>query len=406
MHCHLTRVTHTNTDLYWPLGHFPSCLSLLSPPAAWSPRLGEGALRGISLTLYQQLWLKSFPRANDLVFEFMLTLHEHFVFSFGGVVRRCMREPGRHVWSRQQYCALWRITAYLISQRLSCCLDNLGIWGPLCSLIKLWWFRWFRNLYPSGLNWCSQLVTNRSLVTDRKCSLHGTACMSFLSEISHSSSVALLTKTSTFVIFYMFSFGPWPKYLIVCVLLALDFKYYLMLIFVLCLIFLFLILLCHCSILHVAYVPFNIPPSASPSSPCLCLTLCCSQRPPVSQAAKGTPLPSLQRVHDLQTQNPLLPEPKAWGKFCSGILSLSCALGACVVLHDLFCLWMNPLCFPITWNSKDLGFTVARKKNPNRRRREERRKQKGWKEEEKASQPAQRPFGLEHILERLFSTSL
>lgn len=39
----------------------------------------------------------------------------------------------------------------------------------------------------------------------------------------------------------MFSFGPWPKYLIVCVLLALDFEYDLMLIFVLCLIFLFLI---------------------------------------------------------------------------------------------------------------------------------------------------------------------
>lgn len=139
-------------------------------------------------------------------------------------------------------------------------------------------------------------------------------------------------------------------------------------------------------LLHVAYVPFNIPPSASPSSPCLFLTLRCSQRPPVSQAAKGTPLPSLQRVHDLQTQNALLQEPKAWGKFCSGILSLACALVACFVLSNLLGWWMSPLCFPITWNCEDLWFLRARKKN-NRKRGEERRKQNGWKEEEKASQP-------------------
>lgn len=133
-----------------------------------------------------------------------------------------------------------------------------------------------------------------------------------------------LSSYSSSDILSMFSFGPWRKYLIVCVWLALDFKYYLMLIFVLCLIFSFLVFtLSLLHLLYIAYVPFNIPPPASPAPPRLCLTLCCSQRPPVSQAAKGTPLPSLQRVHDLQTQNPLLQEPKARGKFCSGILSLS-----------------------------------------------------------------------------------
>lgn len=69
--------------------------------------------------------------------------------------------------------------------------------------------------------------------------------------------------------------------------------------------------------LYIAYVPLNVPPSAPSSSSCLCLTLCCSQRPPVSQAAKGTPLPSLQRLHDLQTQNPLLQKSKARGKLRS-----------------------------------------------------------------------------------------
>lgn len=73
--------------------------------------------------------------------------------------------------------------------------------------------------------------------------------------------------------------------------------------------FVFSLILSLLHLLYVAYVPFNIPPSAPSSSPFLWLTLCCSQRPPVSQAAQGTPLPSLQRVHDLQTQNPLLPEP-------------------------------------------------------------------------------------------------
>lgn len=99
-------------------------------------------------------------------------------------------------------------------------------------------------------------------------------------------------------------------------------------------------------LLYVAYVPFNIPPSAPSSSPCLCLTLCCSQRPPVSQAAKGTPLPSLQRVHDLQTQNPLLQEPKARGKFSSGYLSLSFFLFSfflALLLHVLLC--KNLFCF-------------------------------------------------------------
>lgn len=175
------------------------------------------------------------------------------------------------------------------------------------------------------------------------------SCQIFLAVLRLHYLLKLLSSHSPLNIFCVFSFGPWPKYLIVCVLLALDFKYYLMLIFVLCLIFLFLIFtLSLLHLLHVAYVPFNIPPSASPTSPCLCLTLCCSQRPPVSQAAKGTPLPSLQRVHDLQTQNPLLQEPKAWGKFCSGILCPLCALVACFVLQNLICLWMNPLCFPVT----------------------------------------------------------
>lgn len=92
-------------------------------------------------------------------------------------------------------------------------------------------------------------------------------------------------------------------------------------------------------LLHVAYVPFNIPPSASPSSPCLCLTLCCSQRPPVSQAAKGTPLPSLQRVHDLQTQNPLLQEPKARGKSCPNPVS---RVGSgCMVCSAYLVLFVN-----------------------------------------------------------------
>lgn len=69
-------------------------------------------------------------------------------------------------------------------------------------------------------------------------------------------------------------------------------------------------------LLLVAYVPVNIPPPAPTCPPSLipALTLCCSQRPPVSQAAQGAPLPPPQRLHDLQTQNALPPEPEARGK--------------------------------------------------------------------------------------------
>ena len=69
-------------------------------------------------------------------------------------------------------------------------------------------------------------------------------------------------------------------------------------------------------LLLVAYVPVNVPPPAPTCPPSLipALTLCCSQRPPVSQAAKGAPLPPPQRLHDLQTQNALPPEPEARGK--------------------------------------------------------------------------------------------
>lgn len=119
-----------------------------------------------------------------------------------------------------------------------------------------------------------------------------------------------------------------------------------MLTFVLCFIFLFwFFILSLLHLLHVAYVPFNIPPSAPSSSPCLCLTLCCSQRPPVSQAAKGTPLPSLQRVHDLQTQNPLLQEPKARGKFSSGYLSLFLSLFFFLRFYCTFCYVKTSFCF-------------------------------------------------------------
>lgn len=152
------------------------------------------------------------------------------------------------------------------------------------------------------------------------------------------------------------SFEPWPLILNYLIGFFSGFQILvLMLIFVLCFIFLFLVfILSLLHLLYVAYVPFNIPPSAPSSSPCLCLTLCCSQRPPVSQAAKGTPLPSLQRVHDLQTQNPLLQEPKARGKFSSGYLSLSFSFFSFLRFYCTFCyvktfvLWTVPLCFIIT----------------------------------------------------------
>lgn len=76
----------------------------------------------------------------------------------------------------------------------------------------------------------------------------------------------------------------------------------------------------------VAYVPVNVPPPAPTCPPSLipALTLCCSQRPPVSQAAQGAPLPPPQRLHDLQTQNALPPEPEARGK-CVCVSSKLCA---------------------------------------------------------------------------------
>ena len=156
------------------------------------------------------------------------------------------------------------------------------------------------------------------------------------------SSVASLTKTSICQSFIYRnswirlspSFEPWPlifNYLIVFFLWIsnIGFDAYFRFVFYL-FILVFILSLLH--LLYVAYVPFNIPPSAPSSSPCLCLTLCCSQRPPVSQAAKGTPLPSLQRVHDLQTQNPLLQEPKARGKFSSGYLSLALFFLSCAFI--------------------------------------------------------------------------
>ncbi|XP_069024730.1 formin-binding protein 1 isoform X12 [Embiotoca jacksoni] len=60
------------------------------------------------------------------------------------------------------------------------------------------------------------------------------------------------------------------------------------------------------SLLTSPHQPPTRPPSLIPA-----LTLCCSQRPPVSQAAQGAPLPPPQRLHDLQTQNALPPEPEA-----------------------------------------------------------------------------------------------
>lgn len=125
----LSLVNHTNTDLYWPLGHFPSCLSLLSLLATWSPRLGEGTLRRISRTIYRQLSLKSFPWAKTWS-EFMLTMcfHEHFAFSFGSVIHRCMTAL---TWaSHAVKTALLRSPDNNFEfnfQRLSCCFDNLGI---------------------------------------------------------------------------------------------------------------------------------------------------------------------------------------------------------------------------------------------------------------------------------------
>lgn len=79
-------------------------------------------------------------------------------------------------------------------------------------------------------------------------------------------------------------------------------------------------------LLLVAYVPVNVPPPAPTCPPSLIptLTLCCSQRPPVSQAAQGAPLPPPQRLHDLQTQNALPPEPEARGK-CVCVSGKLCA---------------------------------------------------------------------------------
>lgn len=153
--------------------------------------------------------------------------------------------------------------------------------------------------------------------------------MSCSSNISCRSPVALLTETPTVIIFFIrhvLHVFFWTMAQIfnclcfTCFGFQILFDAYFCFVSYLLVSDFFTLSLLH--LLHVAYVPFNIPPSASPSPPCLCLTLCCSQRPPVSQAAKGTPLPSLQRVHDLQTQNPLLQEPKARGKFRSGIPSL------------------------------------------------------------------------------------
>lgn len=78
-------------------------------------------------------------------------------------------------------------------------------------------------------------------------------------------------------------------------------------------------------LLPVAYVPVNVPPPAPTCPPSLipALTLCCSQRLPVSQAAQGAPLPPPQRLHGLQTQNALPAEPEARGK-CVCVRSCVC----------------------------------------------------------------------------------
>lgn len=78
-------------------------------------------------------------------------------------------------------------------------------------------------------------------------------------------------------------------------------------------------------LLPIAYVPVNVAPPAPTCPPSLipALTLCCSQRLPVSQAAQGAPLPPPQRLHGLQTQNALPPEPEARGK-CVCVRSCAC----------------------------------------------------------------------------------
>lgn len=83
-------------------------------------------------------------------------------------------------------------------------------------------------------------------------------------------------------------------------------------------------------LLPVAYVPVNVPPPAPTCPPSLipALTLCCSQRLPVSQAAQGAPLPPPQRLHGLQTQNALPPEPEARGK----CVCVQQALCMCVIV--------------------------------------------------------------------------
>lgn len=91
-------------------------------------------------------------------------------------------------------------------------------------------------------------------------------------------------------------------------------------------------------LLLVAYVPVNVPPPAPTCPPSLipALTLCCSQRLPVSQAAQGAPLPPPQRLHGLQTQNALPPEPEARGK-CVCVRSCVCprALCTCLIVSEL-----------------------------------------------------------------------
>lgn len=112
-----------------------------------------------------------------------------------------------------------------------------------------------------------------------------------------------------------------------------------------------LLLLCFLSfspqrlpLILVAYVLVNIPPSAPtrPPSLVLALTLCCSQWPPVSQAAQGAPLPPPQRLHDLQTQNAVSPEPEARGKcvyvqpaLCMCRWVCVCVLCMCVPVPEL-----------------------------------------------------------------------
>lgn len=102
-------------------------------------------------------------------------------------------------------------------------------------------------------------------------------------------------------------------------------------------------------ILLVAYVPVNVPPPAPTCPPSFipALTLCCSQRPPVSQSAQGAPLPPPQRLHGLQTQNAMPPEPEARGKsVCVRAFSF---VHVCVCAMYLLCcmseVLRSPLCY-------------------------------------------------------------